>query len=138
MPQFNGGCLCGKIRYSANADPIFMAVCHCKDCQRATGSAFEAILAVPEAAVSVQGTPKQFAVTADSGKQIRRSFCPDCGSTLMTVADAMPGALMLLTGTLDDTSQFKPTMQIYCDSAQPRVDLGGGIPRFAKMPGPPG
>ena len=58
MPEFKGTCLCGKIRYQASADPVFMAVCHCKDCQRATGSAFEAVIGIPAAALTVQGTPK--------------------------------------------------------------------------------
>ena len=138
MPEFTGGCLCGKIKYSANADPIFMGLCHCTDCQRATGSAFDAVVAIPASSLSVQGTPKMFASKGDSGKEIRRSFCPECGSTLMSEADMMQDVVMLTTGTLDDRTLFKPSMQIYCDSAQPWVDLGGGIPRFPKMPGPPG
>lgn len=136
MPTFTGHCLCGKISYSAEADPIFMGVCHCTDCQRATGSAFEAVVAIPAASLTVQGAPKVFVSKGDSGKDIQRSFCPDCGSTLMSSADMMPGVAMLTTGTLDDTSQFKPSMQIYCDSAQPWVDLGGNIQRFPKMPMP--
>ena len=48
----------------------------------------------------------------------------------------MPDVIMIPVGTLDDTSWIKPTMQIYCDSAQPWVDLGGDMQRFAKMPGP--
>jgi len=134
MPQFTAACLCGKITYTASADPIFMGVCHCKDCQRATGSAFEAVVAVPEGAVNVSGTLKVVTVKGDSGKSIHRSFCPDCGSTMMTRADLMPGAVMLTTGPMNDTSAFKPAMQIYCDSAQPWVQLGGEMQRFPKMP----
>ena len=136
MTQFTGGCLCGKVRYSAIADPIFMGVCHCKDCQRATGSAFEAVIAVPEASVTIQGSPKSFAVKGDTGNDVRRSFCPDCGSTLMSAAAIMPNVVMLTTGTLDDSSSFKPAMQIYCDSAQPWVQLGGEMKQFPKMPSP--
>jgi hypothetical protein len=68
VPKFTGACLCGKIRYSANADPVFMGVCHCKDCQHVTGSAFAAAVAIPEATLSVQGTPKAFTVKGQSGK----------------------------------------------------------------------
>ena len=45
---------------------------------------------------------------------------------------------MLLAGTMDDASQFKPAMQIFCDSAQPWVELGGQMQKFARMPGAPG
>jgi hypothetical protein len=134
MPQFTGACLCGKIRYSANADPLFMGVCHCKDCQRATGSPFEAAIAVPEASLTMQGTPKTFTVKGQSGKNVHRDFCPDCGSTIMTRPDNMPGVVLLTTGPLDDASQFKPEMQIFCDSAQPWVKLGGEMTQFPRMP----
>jgi hypothetical protein len=53
----------------------------------------------------------------------------------MDEAEAMPGVIMVQVGTLDDTSWVKPAMQIYCDSAQPWVQLGGEMQRFAKMPG---
>ena len=133
---FTGGCACGAIRYACDGEPVYMGKCHCRDCQRATGSAFEAVVAVPEAAVTMQGTPKVYVSKGDTGNDIRRSFCPDCGGTLMSSADIMPNVVMLTTGTLDDSSQFKPSMQIYCDSAQPWVDLQGDIKRFPKMPMP--
>jgi len=135
MAEFSAACLCGKVTYTASADPIFMGVCHCKDCQRATGSAFEAVVAVPDGAANVSGTLKVVSVKGESGNSIHRSFCPDCGSTMMTRADVMPGVLMLTTGPMNDTSAFKPAMQIYCDSAQPWVALGGIPQSFPKMPG---
>ena len=48
----------------------------------------------------------------------------------------MPDVVMILTGTLDDASWVKPTMEIFCDSAQPWVKLGGDIQSFPKMPAP--
>jgi hypothetical protein len=66
-----------------------------------------------------------------------RRFCADCGSTLMDEAEAMPGITMIQVGTLDDASWVKPAMQIFCDSAQPWVQLGGDMVRFPKMPPPP-
>lgn len=136
MTTFTGACLCGKITYTASGEPAFMGVCHCKDCQRATGSAFEAIVALPEGSVDVSGTPKVVTVKGDSGKGVHRSFCPDCGSTMMTRVDVMPGIVMLTTGPMNDTSAFKPTMHIFCASAQPWVDLQGDMQRFPGMPGP--
>jgi hypothetical protein len=138
MAHFSGGCLCGKVKYSADADPIFMGVCHCTDCQRGVGATFNAVVAVPEPALRVQGTPKVYVGHGDTGKAVSRRFCADCGASLFTTVEMMPGVAMLTTGTLDDASQFKPTMQIYCDSAQPWVKLGGEMQSFPKMPGPPG
>jgi hypothetical protein len=43
MPQITGGCLCGVVRFSANAEPAFVGICHCKDCQKFSGSAFAVV-----------------------------------------------------------------------------------------------
>ena len=134
MAEFKGACLCGKIRYAASAEPVFMAVCHCKDCQRATGSAFEAVIGIPATSLTVHGTPRVFTVKGQSGQDVHRSFCPDCGSTMMLRLDARPGVVLLTTGVLDDPSGFKPTAQIFCDSAQPWVHLGGAMKRFPGAP----
>lgn len=135
MAQIAGGCLCGKVRYSADVEPAFVGVCHCRNCQKVSGSAFSTVVAVPQPALSVQGDLTTFNDKGDSGKTLFRRFCPVCGSTVMEEAEMMPGVVMVAVGTLDDPSWVKPTMEIYCDSAQPWVQLGGETKRFAKMPG---
>ena len=134
MPEITGGCLCGKVRFVANAEPAFVGVCHCRSCQRNSGSAFAVVMGFPAAAVSIQGELKTYTDTADSGKHLFRRFCPECGSPLIDEAEIMPGVVMVLTGTLDDASWVKPTIEIFCDSAQPWVKLGGGLQSFPKMP----
>ena len=135
MSTITGGCLCGKIRYSADTEPRFVGVCHCHDCQKFTGSAFAAIIALPKSAFRMTGNPKGFTKRGDSGKPIARLFCPECGASVMDEAEAMPGIVMIAAGTLDDPSWVKPTTQIYCASAQPWVQLGGDMKRFDKVPG---
>jgi hypothetical protein len=134
MAKITGGCLCGKVRYSTDAEPLFTGVCHCRNCQKESGGAFAVIVGVPQSALTLQGDAKTYADRGDSGKAMYRRFCPDCGSTLMDEAEAMPGVTMIQVGTLDDASWVKPAMQIYCDSAQPWVQLGGDMVRFPKMP----
>ena len=135
MAKIVGGCLCGKVRYSADVDPAFVGVCHCTDCQKFTGSAFGVVIGVPKPAISFQGKMSTYSKAGDTGKSIERRFCPECGSSIADEADAMPGIVMIATGTLDDASWVKPAMQIYCDSAQPWVSLGGEMKAFPKMPG---
>jgi hypothetical protein len=135
MPQIVGGCLCGNVRYSASVEPAFIGLCHCRNCQKESGSAFAIVVGIPQTALSVQGNLKTFQDKGDSGKAMFRRFCPDCGSTVMDEAEAMPGVIMVHVGTLDDPSWVKPTMQIYYDSAQHWVQLGGEMQRFAKTPG---
>jgi hypothetical protein len=135
MPQIAGGCLCGKVRYSATGDPAFVGVCHCTDCQKFTGSAFHVVVGVPKSALSIHGELATYTKIGDTGKSMYRTFCPHCGSSVMDEADALPDIVMLGAGTLDDSSWVKPGMQIYCDSAQPWVHLGGDMKSFSKMPG---
>jgi hypothetical protein len=47
--KIEGGCLCGKVRYSADVEPAFVGVCHCKNCQKGTGSAFSVVVGLPNA-----------------------------------------------------------------------------------------
>jgi len=133
--KIEGGCLCGNVRYSADAEPAFVGVCHCKNCQKASGTAFRVVLAVPKPALSVQGTLKTFNDRGDTGKTLYRRFCPECGSAILTEAEVMPDLTIIMAGTLDDASWVKPGMEIYCDSAQPWVSLEGERQRFPKMPG---
>ena len=83
----------------------------------------------------MQGALKTFNDLGDSGQTVYRRFCPECGSPILSEADALPGVAIIKAGTLDDTSWLKPGMEIFCDSAQPWVQLGGDRQRFANMPG---
>lgn len=134
MPTITGGCLCGKIRYNADAEPTFVGLCHCQDCQKFTGSAFAAMIGLAKSALTITGSLKSFTKRGDSGKSIERRFCPDCGASIMDEADAMAGVVMIAAGTLDDPSWVKPTSQIYCVSAQPWVQLGGDMKSFDRTP----
>ena len=104
MREMTGGCLCGQVRYSANADPIFVGVCHCTHCQRQTGTAFSVLVGIPKSSMLVQGQCKTFRDTCDSGQPVERNFCPECGSPIFSDLVVMPGITFIKAGTLDDTS----------------------------------
>ena len=134
MAQIEGRCLCGQVHYRADEEPTFVGICHCTDCQKFTGSAFSTIVGVPARALKVSGSLKTFTKIGDSGKPIHRRFCSECGSGIMDEADALPNIVMVNVGTLDDRSWVNPRSQVYCNSAQPWVQLGGEMKRFEKMP----
>ncbi len=135
MADMTGGCLCGRVRYTVTSEPVFSGICHCRNCQRYTGSAFEPVLAFPSASVSVQGELKTYEDTGDSGKPVHRRFCPNCGSGVIAQVDVMPDMTLVLAGSLDDSTGFKPSMEIYCSSAQPWTQTSEERKRFPKMPG---
>ena len=137
MADIKGSCACGKVTYSGTAEPIFSGVCHCTKCQKASGTAFATVVAVPSDAVQISGQMTQFDVAGDSGAATHRRFCPACGTSIAMTADVMPGVTMFTVGSMDDPGSIKPAMQIYCDSAQPWAVLPN-MQSFGKMPAPPG
>jgi hypothetical protein len=133
MHALTGRCLCGQIRYTANADPAIVAVCHCKNCQKQTGTAFSLIVGIPRSTISIQGKLKTFGDIGGSGQVVERNFRPECGSPIISDVAVMPELTFIKAGTLDDTSWLDPKMHIYCDSA-PLEPYTRGLSKFAKMP----
>ena len=132
--NYNGGCLCGAVRYECNAEPIFMGNCHCRDCQKASGSAYEAAIGVPAPALKITGNVKYFDSKADSGNMVSRGFCPECGSRLFGKSSGMAQLAIIMAASLDDPKQFQPGMDVYTSSAQPWDHMNPAVPKFPKMP----
>ena len=117
--KLSGGCACGAIHYECTADPVIMFNCHCLDCQRASGSAYAAIIVVPKAAVHIRGEPQYYKMVGGAGKAIERGFCPTCGSQVTIKLERLPNILGLQAGSLHDPSMFRPAMDQFTASAQP-------------------
>jgi hypothetical protein len=137
MPGISGACLCGSVRYSSTADaPDLTAVCHCTHCQKQTGTAFSVIVGIPESSLTIVGGENcgEFLDTGDSGGKVQRRFCRNCGSPILTLAEAAPGAAFIKAGTLDDPSWLRPTIHIWCDSAQPWFEMPEEATTFPGSP----
>src|SRR2546423_13372253 len=80
--EIKGGCLCGAVRYTAEADATSATVCHCPDCQKFTGSAFAALVRVTKEALTIKGALKTFSSIGGSGNPLLRHFCPESGSAI--------------------------------------------------------
>ncbi|NKC10842.1 MAG: aldehyde-activating protein [Gammaproteobacteria bacterium] len=136
MPgSFTGGCACGAIRYRCSGAPRYMGNCHCRDCQRATGSAyFPAVLMLERDFKLTSGEPTWYQSPADAGHIMKRGFCSSCGSPLFLVNGARSGATVLYAGSLDDPSWYTPGRDIYVASAQPWDIMHADIPKHDGMP----
>jgi hypothetical protein len=87
--MLTGSCLCRAIRYEVSVPITELRACHCKDCQKASGTAGSVNAMIPSSAFRItRGTPKRFSVTADSGRTLHRFFCGDCGSPLFSRREA--------------------------------------------------
>ena len=130
--EVRGGCLCGAVRYTAEADPTSATVCHCRDCQKFIGSAFAVLVRVPKEAMTIEGTLKTFTSIGGSGTPILRYFCPECGSSIAEEPGTRLGMIILNVGTLDDPTVAKPGREIFREDALPWIEVHGDISRFAK------
>ena len=106
MPDSAGGCLCGRIRYRVDATPTRVTTCHCRFCQRATGS----------------------------GHPVYVNFCDNCGTKIFLAFDRWPDIIGIYGGTFDDPNWFDLTpdnsKQILLSVAQNGMVMPGGIDTF--------
>ncbi len=131
---FTGRCACGEVHYRASARPAFSWLCHCRDCQRASGSAYCAISYLSRDALVVQGGVRYHTVLADSGGRVSRGFCANCGSPMFILADLVPDLHGVWAASLDEPAGFEPVVQVWCGSAQAWDTLRPVLPRIAQAP----
>jgi hypothetical protein len=135
--RISGRCLCGGVTYSAEAEPVIQAACHCADCQRQTGNPFSVIVGVPRAALTVEGSTLASFTTIgeDHGGETQRNFCSACGSPLFSIAAVAPELAFIKAGTLDDASWVQPSVEAWTSSAQPWTPHFAGAAQLDRGPG---
>ena len=129
--DLQGGCACGAVRYRLGSLPMFMHCCHCRDCQRQTGSAFvlNALIEAERVAL-LSGSPQPVAVPTPSGKPQKIYRCPSCGVALWSTYGGVQKLRFVRVGTLDDSAALRPDVHIYVRSKLPWVTLPEGVPAF--------
>jgi len=128
--SFDGGCDCQLVRYRMMATPLFVHCCHCRWCQRETGSAF-ALNALIEAdyMTLLHGEVEVVPTPSCSGKGQNIARCPVCRIAVWSTYSGVGDILRFVrVGTLDDPDRFPPDMHIYTQSKQPWVLLPSGVP----------
>jgi hypothetical protein len=129
--RLEGGCACGAVRYRLEAEPMFVHCCHCRDCQRQTGSAFvlNALIEADRVAL-LSGAPEPVQVPTDSGLPHHIHRCPTCRVALWSVYGGRDALRFVRVGTLDDPSALVPDVHIYTRSKLPWVQLPDAVPAF--------
>ena len=128
-----GGCLCGKVRFRANQPPVRTFACHCKFCQRVTGTSFFAESIFPADAVQFNdGELSRYEHVSDgSQKKVFVHFCPSCGTTVGLTFERWPEVRAISRGCYDDPNAVEITSHIWTESAQTGVVLPASIDCFA-------
>ncbi len=127
---FEGGCTCRQIRYRVTSKPMYVHCCHCRWCQRETGTAF-ALNAMIEAdrVELTAGTPELVNTPSASGKGQKIWRCPTCKVAVWSnYGGAGDKVRFVRVGTLDDPDAMPPDIHIFTMSKQPWVALPAGTP----------
>ncbi len=127
-----GGCACGGVRYKLTASPLIVHACHCRDCQRITGSAFVINVWIEGKFVETDAAPKSFRLKGGSGSPHEVFFCANCGTYVWSRYHGARGDFLFVrAGTLDDPDAVRPDVHIFTRSKVPWLQLPEGTPAFA-------
>ena len=128
----NGRCACGAVTYHLDSEPRDTGWCHCRVCQRVSGSIGMVFTTVPLRDFQiVQGANQigNFASTSFG----ERSFCRACGSPLTIHVRHQPNEIDVAVGTLDSPESVRPEFHLYVAAAPQWTDLDDGLPRYEAL-----
>lgn len=111
--MIEGRCLCGAARYRSPGPALFSIVCHCRDCQRISGTGGVPVLGVPRGSFASSGPIRQSNTQGGSGQVAVRNFCGECGSLLFGTPQAAPDMVTIYAGSLDDPTLFQPSAALF-------------------------
>ena len=120
----SGQCSCGAVRFETAGAPVRVTVCHCKECQRRTGSAFGISCYFPKEKIKVlKGSMSTYNRESDVGRSLTYQFCKKCGTTILWQAELLTEAIGVSGGTFDDTEWLRPERHVWANSAQSWVQF---------------
>jgi len=128
-PVFEGGCLCGAVRFRATGAGANRCYCHCRSCRGASGAPFVAWATWPAAGFAVT---RGALATHRSSPPVTRGFCAACGTALTYAHRARPGEIDVVLAALDDPAAVAPECHIWWSQRLPWVVPGDGLPRYAE------
>jgi hypothetical protein len=130
-----GGCQCGAVRYAFDGEPTEIYVCHCRECQKQSASAFGISVSVPRAALHLtRGAPRFWARRTDTGKRLECAFCPDCGTRVWHQGEPTNPILSVKGGSLDDPVDLRGAVHIWTVRMLPGLVLPEGAVSFPGEP----
>jgi hypothetical protein len=112
----HASCACSQLTVTCSGDPDLVSVCHCRACQRRTGSAFGIAAFFPQSAVASQGEHKTWSRLTEAGHQVAFHFCPNCGSTVFWEAERKPGFIAMGVGAFGDSDFPGPMQEVHTTS----------------------
>jgi hypothetical protein len=131
--MLSGSCLCGKVRYEVRGQPLEMYFCHCRMCQKATGTAFATNMLVRAEDFAIVAGREWLKPYPSSPGEIRH-FCSNCGSPVYNEAERRKEALSVRCGLLDGDPAIRPQHHIYARFKAPWFEINDDLPVIAEGP----
>ena len=129
--RLEGGCACGAVRYRLESAPMFVHCCHCRDCQRQTGSAFVLNALIETDRITLLASaPEPVPVPTDSGRPHDIWRCRVCRTAVWSDYGGRAALRFVRVGTLDDAAALPPDVHIYTRSKLPWITLPKDVPAF--------
>ncbi|SHK41428.1 Uncharacterized conserved protein [Shimia gijangensis] len=134
VERYSGSCGCGQLTYRLSSGPMIVHCCHCKECQKQTGSAYVLNAIIEADRVTWDGDATEHNLSTPSGKGQVITRCADCGTAVFCSYLVRLGKLKYIrVGTLDDPDVCWPDVQIFTSSKQRWVPLNPDIPSFEEF-----
>jgi hypothetical protein len=134
--EVTGGCLCKQVRFRITAAPIVTRVCWCRLCQYLSAGNGTVNVCFPSNAITIEGEMKDYRSVAESGNVMHRRFCPSCGTSLFSEAEARPHLIFVRAGALDDPEIATPSATIWASQAPSWACMNASLPKIDRQPPP--
>lgn len=129
VKPFEGGCLCGSIRYRSTTAPVRGVICHCAMCRRHSGAPVLSFVHFPVADFTwIGGQPTRFR----SSEYAERGFCPKCGSTLSMHEQVLADRVQIAVGSLDEPDRVRIDDHVWTEDSISWFEVSDELPRFAR------
>lgn len=121
MSTREGGCLCGRVRYRVPQQPMATVICHCRNCQKQSGSALSVVTVFARDSLQLNGDLTVFEDKGTSGQTVFRQFCGTCGSPVLTDTERAreQGVIFIKGGTFDEVDDLVPTTHYWAKRRHP-------------------
>jgi hypothetical protein len=123
MATREASCSCGRLRLTAEGEPVRISICHCYACQQRTGSAFGMQARFPADRVRIEGRGTVYERVSDDGEGRTFHFCPECGGTVYYTTADRPGLIAVAIGAFADRDFPRPTVSVWEERMHPWVGL---------------
>ncbi|MEW9805299.1 GFA family protein [Mesorhizobium sp. ZMM04-5] len=134
--MISGGCLCGKVRYQSDAEPITARLCWCRFCQYIAAGNAAVSVCFPAYSMTITGDMRDYESVAESGHRMHRRFCPNCGVHLFSEAESRRHLIFVRAGTLVDPGIVRPAATIWTAKAPAWACIDASLPSFERQPPP--